>query len=174
MPGLFFPRTPVPERSVFRAAPERSGAAVSGDFRLCGRKWRLSEAFLGRKGPVARIQDASARLSAVDSRGAHELLARSGKPLPVPRPGGFFALATSINLKFDDGFTEKRLLREAFRGRLPDAIIDKRKFPYRAPDAAAFAAQRPDYLDLVLSDGELEKNAVPECEIRAAPGEQGA
>ncbi|MCX2725791.1 asparagine synthase (glutamine-hydrolyzing) [Roseibium salinum] len=68
-----------------------------------------------------------------------------------------FALATSINLKFDDGFTEKRLLREAFRGRLPDAIIDKRKFPYRAPDAAAFAAQRPDYLDLVLSDGELEK-----------------
>ena len=68
-----------------------------------------------------------------------------------------FALATSINLKFDDGFTEKRLLREAFRGRLPDQIIDKRKFPYRAPDAAAFAAQRPDYLDLVLSETELSR-----------------
>ncbi len=68
-----------------------------------------------------------------------------------------FALATSVNLKFDDGFTEKRLLREAFRGRLPDRIIDKRKFPYRAPDAAAFAALRPDYLDLVLSEEELAK-----------------
>lgn len=68
-----------------------------------------------------------------------------------------FALATSINLKFDDGLIEKRLLREAFRGRLPDAIIDKRKFPYRAPDAAAFAARRPDYLDAVLSADELSK-----------------
>lgn len=68
-----------------------------------------------------------------------------------------FALATSVNLKFDDGFTEKRLLREAFRNRLPDTIIDKRKFPYRAPDAAAFAALRPDYLDLVLSEDELSK-----------------
>ena len=66
-----------------------------------------------------------------------------------------FALATSINLKFDDGFSEKRLLREAFRDRLPDKIIDKRKFPYRAPDAAAFAARLPDYLDLVLSETEL-------------------
>ncbi|WP_417694859.1 asparagine synthase (glutamine-hydrolyzing) [Roseibium sp.] len=68
-----------------------------------------------------------------------------------------FALATSINLKFDDGLTEKRLLREAFRGRLPDQIIDKRKFPYRAPDSAAFAARRPDYLDVLLSSGELSK-----------------
>ncbi|MBN9669602.1 asparagine synthase (glutamine-hydrolyzing) [Roseibium aggregatum] len=68
-----------------------------------------------------------------------------------------FALATSVNLKFDDGFTEKRLLREAFRSRLPERIVDKRKFPYRAPDAAAFAAQRPGYLDLVLSETELAK-----------------
>lgn len=68
-----------------------------------------------------------------------------------------FALATSVNLKFDDGFTEKRLLREAFRSKLPERIIDKRKFPYRAPDAAAFAAERPDYLDLVLSETELAK-----------------
>ncbi|WP_186400368.1 asparagine synthase (glutamine-hydrolyzing) [Stappia sp. P2PMeth1] len=64
-------------------------------------------------------------------------------------------LAASVNLRFDDGFTEKRLLREAFRDRLPGAVADKRKFPYRAPDAAAFAARRPDYLDLVLSESEL-------------------
>lgn len=68
-----------------------------------------------------------------------------------------FALATSVNLKFDDGFREKRLLREAFRSRLPERIVDKRKFPYRAPDAAAFAAHRPEYLDLVLSETELAK-----------------
>ncbi|NDV85379.1 asparagine synthase (glutamine-hydrolyzing) [Aurantimonas aggregata] len=67
------------------------------------------------------------------------------------------ALASSLNLKFDDGFREKRLLREAFRDRLPDRIVDKPKFPYRAPDGAAFAAVRPDYLDLVLSPEELGK-----------------
>lgn len=77
-----------------------------------------------------------------------------------------FALATSINLKFDDGFREKRLLREAFRDRLPEAIIDKRKFPYRAPDGAAFAAVRPDYLDLVLSPAELAK--IPFLDARFA------
>lgn len=70
---------------------------------------------------------------------------------------GVFSLATAINLKFDDGLREKRLLREAFRNRLPDRIIEKRKFPYRAPDAAAFAKHQPDYLDLVLSDAELAK-----------------
>ncbi|MFY9239624.1 MAG: asparagine synthase (glutamine-hydrolyzing) [Roseovarius sp.] len=67
------------------------------------------------------------------------------------------ALSNAVNLKFDDGFDEKRLLREAFRGRVPDAIVDKRKFPYRAPDAAAFAATRPDYLDAVLSEAELAR-----------------
>lgn len=66
-------------------------------------------------------------------------------------------LASTINLRFDDGFEEKRLLRQAFAGRLPDAIVNKRKFPYRAPDAAAFAETRPDYLELVQSESELAK-----------------
>lgn len=77
-----------------------------------------------------------------------------------------FALANATNLKFDDGYTEKRLLREAFRGKVPDPIIDKRKFPYRAPDAAAFAARKPDYLDLILSDDELAK--IPFLDARFA------
>jgi asparagine synthase (glutamine-hydrolysing) len=68
-----------------------------------------------------------------------------------------FDLATSINLRFDDGFEEKRLLREAFKDRLPPSILRKRKFPYRAPDSAAFASVRPDCLDLVCSDVELAK-----------------
>ncbi len=66
-------------------------------------------------------------------------------------------IAAATNLKFDDGFREKRLLREAFRGDLPAAVVDKRKFPYRAPDTEAFVAERPDYLELLLSDTELEK-----------------
>ncbi|KAB7627753.1 asparagine synthase (glutamine-hydrolyzing) [Alkalilimnicola sp. S0819] len=65
--------------------------------------------------------------------------------------------ASSINLRFDDGFEEKRLLREAYTGRLPESVLRKRKFPYRAPDGAAFAATRPEYLELLLSEGELAK-----------------
>ena len=33
----------------------------------------------------------------------------------------------------------------------------KRKFPYRAPDSAAFAGAPPEYLELLLSDAELSK-----------------
>jgi len=68
-----------------------------------------------------------------------------------------FELAAAVNLRFDDGFEEKRLLRRAFQDYLPTSIIEKRKFPYRAPDAAAFAASPSDYLELVLSDAELAK-----------------
>ena len=64
--------------------------------------------------------------------------------------------ANSVNLKFDDGFTEKYLLKKAFREKLPNKIIEKSKFPYRAPDSAAFVNFRPDYLDLLFSDKGLE------------------
>lgn len=66
-------------------------------------------------------------------------------------------IASAVNLRFDDGFNEKRLLRRAFRDRLPASVIAKRKFPYRAPDSAAFAGGKPDYLELLLSDAELAK-----------------
>ncbi len=66
-------------------------------------------------------------------------------------------LAASINLRFDDGFDEKRLLRQAFRDQLPASIVNKRKFPYRAPDSAAFADCPPDYLELLLSADELAR-----------------
>jgi len=66
-------------------------------------------------------------------------------------------LAAGLNLRFDDGFEEKRLLRQAFADCLPEVVVNKRKFPYRAPDSAAFAAARPDYLEALLSEGELAK-----------------
>ena len=75
-------------------------------------------------------------------------------------------LAGSVNLRFDDGFDEKRLLRDAFAADLPEAVARKRKFPYRAPDVAAFAAARPDYLELVESEAELA--ALPFLDARFA------
>lgn len=68
------------------------------------------------------------------------------------------ATAAAVNLRFDDGFEEKRLLRRAFQTQLPRSIVDKRKFPYRAPDSAAFADCRPDYVaDLLQSTDELAR-----------------
>ena len=65
--------------------------------------------------------------------------------------------ALASNLRFDDGFVEKRLLRMAFAEVLPPEIVQRRKFPYRAPDAASFQASRPDWLEAVLSESELRK-----------------
>lgn len=66
-------------------------------------------------------------------------------------------LASSVNLRFDDGFEEKHQLRQAFREDLPASIVNKRKFPYRAPDSAAFVDCKPDYLELLLSADEVAK-----------------
>jgi asparagine synthase (glutamine-hydrolysing) len=66
-------------------------------------------------------------------------------------------LACATNLKFNDGHTEKYLLKKAFAGRLPDRILNKPKQPYRAPDASAFLRHRPDYLECVQSEHELKK-----------------
>ncbi|MEU7159057.1 asparagine synthase (glutamine-hydrolyzing) [Streptomyces chrestomyceticus] len=65
--------------------------------------------------------------------------------------------AASVNLRFDDGFEEKAILKKAFRGELPESSLTRPKQPYRAPGAAVFKKQRPDYLDLLLSDAELTK-----------------
>ncbi|WP_414167377.1 asparagine synthase (glutamine-hydrolyzing) [Streptoverticillium reticulum] len=65
--------------------------------------------------------------------------------------------AASVNLRFDDGFTEKEILKKAFRGELPEVSITRRKQPYKAPGSAVFKAQRPGYLELLLSDAELKQ-----------------
>ncbi|MGW1784017.1 asparagine synthase (glutamine-hydrolyzing) [Streptomyces sp. NPDC002143] len=65
--------------------------------------------------------------------------------------------AALVNLRFDDGWEEKAVLKEAFRGVLPAEALSRRKQPYRAPGSAAFQEHRPDYLELVLSERELAK-----------------
>ncbi|WP_051966563.1 asparagine synthase (glutamine-hydrolyzing) [Kitasatospora mediocidica] len=65
--------------------------------------------------------------------------------------------AASVNLRFDDGFAEKAILKKAFRGELPQSSLTRPKQPYRAPGSAVFTEHRPDYLELVLSEAELQK-----------------
>ncbi|MEU6351085.1 asparagine synthase (glutamine-hydrolyzing) [Streptomyces sp. NPDC047072] len=70
---------------------------------------------------------------------------------------GVVRAAALVNLRFDDGWQEKAVLKEAFRDVLPQEPLTRRKQPYRAPGSAAFQERRPDYLELVLSERELAK-----------------
>ena len=54
------------------------------------------------------------------------------------------------------GLREKHILKEAARGLVPEAIIDRPKQPYRAPDSESFATPgTPAYLYDVLSPARL-------------------
>jgi asparagine synthase (glutamine-hydrolysing) len=51
---------------------------------------------------------------------------------------------------------EKYLFKRAMRGRLPPAILDRHKQPYRAPDAAAFlGVDAPDYVTELMGKNAL-------------------
>lgn len=59
------------------------------------------------------------------------------------------------------GLREKHILKEAARGLVPDAIIDRPKQPYRAPDSESFAAPgTPAYLDDILSPVRLAEGGL--------------
>jgi asparagine synthase (glutamine-hydrolysing) len=56
---------------------------------------------------------------------------------------------------------EKRILKKVAEGLIPDAIIHRKKQPYRAPDAASFLAQdAPEYIQELFSDRVLKSNGV--------------
>nr|ACY01399.1 amidotransferase [Streptomyces amphibiosporus] len=63
--------------------------------------------------------------------------------------------AASVNGRFGDPYDEKYLLKRAYGDVLPERIVSKGKFPYRAPDSAAFVRSRPDYRDLLADPGTL-------------------
>jgi asparagine synthase (glutamine-hydrolysing) len=51
---------------------------------------------------------------------------------------------------------EKSLLRDSMRGRLPAAILERHKQPYRAPDSAAFLGPNaPDYVTELMGKNRL-------------------
>jgi asparagine synthase (glutamine-hydrolysing) len=59
------------------------------------------------------------------------------------------------------GLDEKRVLKAAAYGLLPEAIIRRDKRPYRAPDAVAFAAElRPPWVDRIVSRPSIEAAGV--------------
>jgi asparagine synthase (glutamine-hydrolysing) len=56
---------------------------------------------------------------------------------------------------------EKRILKKVAEGLIPDAIIHRKKQPYRAPDAASFLAQdAPEYIQELFSERVLKSNGV--------------
>lgn len=64
-------------------------------------------------------------------------------------------LAPELKLR---GLREKHILKEAARGLVPDAIIDRPKQPYRAPDSEAFAGSTlPDPVRAALSPAAIEE-----------------
>jgi asparagine synthase (glutamine-hydrolysing) len=69
-------------------------------------------------------------------------------------------LGSATNLMLNDGSEEKYLLKKAFSAKLPRAIIEKRKQPYRAPDASPFLRTKPAYLEAIQSEHELKKIGV--------------
>ncbi|MBM4796527.1 asparagine synthase (glutamine-hydrolyzing) [Streptomyces sioyaensis] len=68
--------------------------------------------------------------------------------------------AASVNLRFGDPYDEKYLLKRAYAEVLPERIVKKGKFPYRAPDSAAFVRSRPDYRELLTDPGTLDEIGV--------------
>ncbi len=67
-----------------------------------------------------------------------------------------WANSLAVGERLKDGAMEKWILRRAFTDALPREVVEKRKQPYRAPDAEAFlGATRPEYLEDVLSERAL-------------------
>jgi asparagine synthase (glutamine-hydrolysing) len=63
-------------------------------------------------------------------------------------------LAASLPPAFKlPGLREKDVLKRAAKGRVPSEIIERKKQPYRAPDAIAFAGDDvPEWVEAVISD----------------------
>jgi asparagine synthase (glutamine-hydrolysing) len=70
------------------------------------------------------------------------------------------ALHPSLKMKV---LNEKYLLKRATRGLVPDTIVNRKKQPYRAPDAKSFftpGQAAPDWVDELLSDDRLRADGV--------------
>lgn len=91
-----------------------------------------------------------------------------------------FAARIPVRLKMK-GLNEKYLLKKAMRGLLPEAIVQRKKQPYMAPDILSFfGATTPPYVDYLLSRESLKKsglfnaylvhNLVEKCRVKARQG----
>lgn len=72
-----------------------------------------------------------------------------------------FALSLPVDYRLKDGSIEKYILKKAFGQMLPQSITSRFKQPYLAPNAQVFfGANRPEYMESVLSEQELKKISV--------------
>ncbi|MBI5020589.1 MAG: asparagine synthase (glutamine-hydrolyzing) [Ignavibacteriales bacterium] len=59
------------------------------------------------------------------------------------------------------GLNEKNILKRLAKGKIPDAIINRKKQPYRAPDAVSFLLEdAPDYVDEMFSEQSLVRTGL--------------
>jgi asparagine synthase (glutamine-hydrolysing) len=59
------------------------------------------------------------------------------------------------------GLNEKSILKRAARGLVPDEIINRKKQPYRAPDAVSFiSGTPPEYVEELLSESMLAESGL--------------
>lgn len=59
------------------------------------------------------------------------------------------------------GLTEKYILKEAFKDRIPDTILNRPKQPYRAPDAASFfGGHKLDWLEEITDEKLIEEAGI--------------
>lgn len=71
-----------------------------------------------------------------------------------------FANALPASLKLS-GLREKKVLKDAARGLIPDEIVERQKQPYRSPDAASFVgAEAPEYVAEALSHEALRESGL--------------
>jgi len=91
-----------------------------------------------------------------------------------------FAARIPVRLKMK-GLNEKYLLKKAMRGLLPEAIVQRKKQPYMAPDILSFfGATPPPYVEYLLSrenlnrsglfNADLVANLVEKCRVKARQG----
>ena len=62
---------------------------------------------------------------------------------------------------------EKHVLRAAFADLLPASIAVRGKQPYRSPDAKVFQDTRPDYVESILSEAELQSMGIFDARFAA-------
>jgi asparagine synthase (glutamine-hydrolysing) len=121
---------------------------------------------IGSWSPFARAQFIEARLLMggylLSSQGDRMLMANSveGRFPFLDHRVIEFANRLPAKLKMKV-LSEKYLLRKTMARYLPDAIVNRHKQPYRAPDAPAFFAaaqgQVPDFVDDMLSEEKLSR-----------------
>ena len=70
-----------------------------------------------------------------------------------------FAARLPIHLKMK-GLSQKYLLKQAVRGLIPESIRTRHKQPYRAPEGKSFFSFDGEYVENMISTGQIKQDGV--------------